>query len=184
MKLSAAVLGGVICLTAGVAQAQTPTPAPKPPPPVAVAAPVQDVIMRSLDFDVAREIMDELDFTVIDEDVDEDGDHYIEVETDSGLTFNLYGNVCDADDASRGCMGANLVTTFSMKPGVDLYKLIDEISFAFMKVYRTDEDIRISRFIVFDGGLTRANLAATIDYFSDVGDMIWQDLVDADALTD
>lgn len=142
----------------------------------------QGGVMKALDFGVLRAITGELDFQILDEGVDQDGDYYLEVETDTGLPFMAYGVICDDDDVMTGCIGLNMVTTFSVKTGQDVHAVVESIQNAFIKVYRSGDDVRIARYVIFDDGITRGNLKANVDVFAEIGDMVWEQLSEDDVL--
>lgn len=166
MKMIAAATLALACLVAP-AQAQTP-------------------LVETVDFKALRtELVSELAFEVVDEGVDEDGDHYLEVESEAGLRFYLYGALCDEADPAKGCQALNMVATFSLAEGADVHEAMDSIDYAFLKVYRSPRnDLKIARYLVLDGGITMANLSSNITIFADIGDAVWGDLSDADYLED
>lgn len=155
---------------------------------VATAAPAdaQDNsrVMKALEFGELRAIAADLDYLVTGEGVDQDGDYYLDVETDSGLPFTAYGVICDEDDPTKDCIGLNLVTTFSLEAGKDVQAAVDTVQNAFIKVYKSGEDLRIARYVIFDEGITRGNLQANVEVFVDIADMVWEQLSEDDWLED
>jgi len=141
-------------------------------------------VMAALDFGDLRAIASELDFDIRDEGVDQDGDYYLDVETESGLPFTAYGVICDETDPTTGCIGLNLVTTFSLEAGTDVHAAVESVQNAFIKVYRSGDDLRIARYVIFDEGITRGNLKANVEVFAEIGDMVWEQLSDDDFLED
>lgn len=142
----------------------------------------QDTLMKALDFGALRTVSSELDLTVTDEGVDEDGDYYLEAESETGLLFYLYGAGCSEDDPAEGCLGLNLVASFTMDGESDLHEVMDSISYAFMKIYRSGEDIKASRYVIFDGGITRENMKENVSVFVQIADAIWEQLIELDVL--
>jgi hypothetical protein len=143
-----------------------------------------NTLMTLLEFEELRGIVEELDFAVTDEGVDEDGDYYFEVESDTGLLFNLYGARCDEADPRKDCQDLNVVGTFSLAADADIHEVMETISYAFMKVYRSGDDVKIARYLVFDGGVGRENVKENIRIFAEIGEMIWSDLVDQEVLAE
>lgn len=143
-----------------------------------------DKLMTKLEFEELRAIVGELDFDVLDEGIDEDGDYYFEVESDTGLIFYLYGASCDDDDPAEGCMGLNAVGTFTLGGDEDTNAVMNGISYAFMKVYRSGDEVKIARYVIFDGGIMRENVKQNVRIFAEIGDLIWGKLTDDGRLED
>ena len=143
-----------------------------------------DKLMQALDFTELRAILDELDYAVTEEGIDEDGDFYFEIESDTGLILGIYGASCDDADPKKDCMGLNAVATFTLAADADVNTVMDSISYAFMKVYRSGHDVKIARYVIFDGGITRENVKENVRIFAEIGDKIWGKLTDAKVLTD
>ncbi len=143
-----------------------------------------DKMMKALDFEELRAIAGELDYVVTEEGVDEDGDFYFEIEADTGLMFGIYGASCDDDDPKKDCMGLNAVGTFTLAGDADVNEVMDSISYAFMKVYHSGDEVKISRYVIFDGAVTRENVKENIRIFAEIGDLIWGKLTDAHVLAD
>jgi hypothetical protein len=141
-----------------------------------------DKLMKVLDFEELREIAEELDYVVTEEGVDEDGDFYFEIESDTGLVFHLYGASCDDDNPRKDCAGLNAVGSFTLDAEADVPAVMGTISFAFMKVYRSGDEVKISRYVIFDGGITRENLKENVRVFAEIGDLIWGNLTDDEVL--
>lgn len=141
-----------------------------------------DKLMKALDFEELRAIAEELDFFVIEEGIDEDGDFYFEIESDTGLHFAAYGASCDEDNPKKDCMGLNAVGTFTLEPEADVKTVRDTISYAFLKVYSSGNDVKISRYLIFDGGITRENVKENLRIFAEIGDLVWETLSDAEVL--
>ena len=141
-------------------------------------------LMLQLEVKELRDIVEELDFAITDEGIDADGDYYFEVVSDTGLPFFLYGARCDEDDPAKDCMDLNAVGTFTPTPDADVDEVMKSISYAFMKVYRSGDDVKISRYLIFDGGITRENVKENIRVFAEIGDTIWSDLTGAGVLAD
>ncbi len=167
MKLLASLSVLFLALAPMTAQAQT-TPA--------------DAVLRTLDLDVLREVLGELDLWVNTEGVDEEGDYFLEVETRDGLVYYLYGASCSEAAPSKDCLGLNLVATFTLKDGADANAVMDSISYAFLKVYRSGGDVKVARYVIFDGGITRANVKTNISIFSGITKAVWDKLTKANVL--
>lgn len=165
MRLAAAL--AVLCFTLAASPAQA-----------------QDTVMKALDFDQLRAVSSELDLTLTDEGVDDDGDYYFEVESETGLLFYLYGAGCSEDDPAQGCLGLNMVASFTLNDEADVHEVMDSVSYAFMKIYRSGDDIKASRYVIFDGGITRENMKENVSVFAQIADAIWEKLIDLDVLAD
>ena len=144
----------------------------------------QDDVMKALDFDTLREVSGELKLTLTDEGVDDDGDYYFELESESGLVLYLYGGGCSEDDPAVGCLGLNMVSSFTLNDTADVHEVMDSVSYAFMKIYRSGDDMKASRYIIFDGGITRENMKENLSVFVQIADAIWEQLADLEVLAE
>jgi hypothetical protein len=142
----------------------------------------QDTVMKALDFGMLRSVTTELGNTVADEGIDEDGDYYFEVSSETGLMFYLYGAGCSEEDPAAGCLGLNMIASFTLEDEADAHEVMDSISYAFMKLYRSGDDIKASRYVIFDGGITRENMKENVSVFVQIADAIWDQLIDLDVL--
>jgi hypothetical protein len=167
MKFLAGLAVVFLALAAMPAQAQTTPP---------------DAVMRQLDLEDLRAVLGELDLWVNKEGVDEEGDYFLEVETADGLVYHLFGASCDDDDPAKACLGLNMVATFSLKDAADIHAVMDGISYAFLKVYRAGDEVKIARYVIFDGGITRDNMKANISVFSGIAKAVWSKLTTAGVL--
>ncbi len=153
-------------------------------PAYAQDAQAQDKMMKALDFGELKGAADELEYTLADEGVDEDGDYYLELQSDSGLMFYLYGAGCSEDDAAKDCLGLNMIASFTLNDEADAHEVMDSISYAFMKIYRSGDDIKASRYLIFDGGITRENMKENVSVFVQIADSIWEQLAGLEVLAD
>lgn len=147
-------------------------------------AQAQDVVMKALDFGELKAVSSELGYTLADEGVDEDGDYYLEVQSDSGLMFYLYGAGCAEDDPAKGCLGLNMIASFTLNDEADAHEVMDSVSYAFMKIYRSGDDIKASRYLIFDGGITRENMKENVSVFVQIADAIWEQLAGLEVLAE
>jgi len=147
-------------------------------------AQAQDVVMKALDFGALKAVSTELGYKLADEGVDEDGDYYLELQSDSGLMFYLYGAGCSEDDAAKDCLGLNMIASFTLNDEADSHEVMDSVSYAFMKIYRSGDDIKASRYLIFDGGITRENMKENVSVFVQIADSIWEQLAGLEVLAD
>lgn len=143
-----------------------------------------DRVMKALEFEELRTILAELDVEVTDDGVDEDGDYHLELKSDGGLLFYIYGASCNADDPQKDCLGLNAVSSFTLSAEADVHTVVDSISYAFMKVYRSGKEVKVSRYVIFDGGITRTNVKDNVRIFVEIADKIWTKLSDDGVLAD
>ncbi len=143
-----------------------------------------DRVMKALEFADLRLMAAELDFAVTDDGGNADGHYYLEIKSDSGLMFGIYGMSCSKDDPQKDCLGLNAVASFTLSADADVLKVMDSIDYAFMKVYREEREIKVSRYVIFDGGITRENVKQNVLIFEQLADKIWAKLSDDGVLTD
>ncbi len=151
---------------------------------LASPAQAQDVLMKALDFGELKAASAELGHTLADEGVDEDGDYYLEVQSESGLMFYLYGAGCSEDDPAKECLGLNMIASFTLNDEADVHEVMDSVSYAFMKIYRSGDDVKASRYLIFDGGITRENMKENLSVFVQIADAVWEQLAGLEVLAE
>ena len=120
---------------------------------------------------------------------DDDGRPYVSGESADGLLFVFYPTACEAEPAAKGpartdkpkakpldspCYGMEAVVTYDTegKSEADRSKLVDQLNrdFALGKfTIDSDQSIVLSRYLVFDDGVTRGNFEAELSNFLAVG---------------
>ncbi|MDO9224011.1 MAG: hypothetical protein Q7U20_09920 [Caulobacter sp.] len=104
---------------------------------------------------------------VLDDDVP-----YVAATTANGLKFVVYGTVCTG--APTRCKGANMTTSFTLGSDAEVDAREKEIDRSAVGVRNAgDKSLEVSRYLIFDEGLTRGNLKTNIMVFMDVAEEIW-----------
>jgi len=104
---------------------------------------------------------------VLDDDVP-----YVGGESANGMKFVVYGAVCSG--APSRCKGANLSASFTLDSDAEVdarEKAIDRSAVGVRN--GGDKSLDVSRYLIFDGGLTRENLKTNIEVFIEVAEDIW-----------
>lgn len=108
---------------------------------------------------------------------------YMAVTADSGLVFGVYGFQCDTPEASQRCTGAEFVASFTLAKDDLIDDALAAVDFAALADYRgNDGKLKISRYIIFDGGISHDNLQANLEVFTRLTDKIWDMLDENDWL--
>ncbi|MFZ5669403.1 MAG: hypothetical protein ACOY4K_07900 [Pseudomonadota bacterium] len=110
--------------------------------------------------------------TVTKETTLKDGAPYLAAQTKDGLKFGVYGTVCSGEP--KRCKGANLTATYTYDSDAavdEREKLIDRSAVGARNA--GDNVLEVSRYLIFDEGVTRGNLRVNIEVFMDVATDIW-----------
>jgi len=100
------------------------------------------------------------------------GAPYIGASSANGMKYVVYGTVCKG--APLRCQGANLSATFTLDSDAAVDQREKEIDRSAVSVRNAgDKSLEVSRYLIFDGGISRANLATNIEVFVEVAEEIW-----------
>ncbi|HAE28773.1 MULTISPECIES: hypothetical protein [Hyphomonas] len=136
-------------LGCGSALAQSPENAPRP-------ARAPDVVIRNVQLDDLRLIVDEMGGTFLAAGQNDMGAPFVFARLPDGLTLGIY-SVC-ADEAASDCRGVEFMAAFG---SVQSYEQVTEVDRAFsaVSVYKADQDtVNVSRYVILDRGITWGNL--------------------------
>ncbi len=88
------------------------------------------------------------------------------------MKFVIYGTVCTGTPAR--CKGANMSASFTLDSDADVDAREKKIDRSAVGVRNAgDNSLEVSRYMIFDGGISRANLATNIEVFIEVSEDIW-----------
>lgn len=112
---------------------------------------------------------------------DFDGRPVITAKTDQGLNVGLYAKACDTvpEGQPSSCHGLEAIISFDPGSDADRPSLVNKLNhdFALGKfMVQDDGSIRLSRYLIFDGGLTSDNLRAELASFFAIGVLTGQTL--------
>jgi hypothetical protein len=108
---------------------------------------------------------------------------YLTGKDDSGLSFGVYGMECDSKEASQRCRGADFIASFTLKDATKGDAVLAMLDYAAVSDYRDDEGhVKISRYVIFDGGITEVNLQTNIEVFLSLANQTWDKLDDEELL--
>lgn len=110
--------------------------------------------------------------TVTKEGVLDSGSPYVGAQSSNGMKYVIYGTVCSG--TPKRCQGANLSASFTLDSDSEVDKREKEIDRSAVSVRNAgDNSLEVSRYIIFDNGISRANLATNIEVFVEVAEEIW-----------
>lgn len=139
-------------------------------------------VMLNFSFEELRQQLTDLKSTVTNEAETEDKVHYLEAKTESGLVYTVYGVQCAAEVPQR-CRGAEMVASFTLADPNDIEEALDMIDYAALADYKgTDGNVKLSRYVIFDHGITPANFKTNIEVFLSISDKVWDKLDEEDFL--
>jgi hypothetical protein len=134
-------------------------------------------VMLNFSFPELRQQMIDVKSTVTNEADTEEKVHYLEAKTESGLTYVVYGVQCDSAEATQRCSGAEMVASFSLADKSDVEEALDLIDYAALADYKgTDGNVKLSRYVIFDHGITPANFKTNLEVFLSIADKVWDKL--------
>ena len=110
--------------------------------------------------------------TITKEGVLDGGAPYVGASSANGMKFVIYGTVCTGTPAR--CKGANMSASFTLDSDADVDAREKKIDRSAVGVRNAgDNSLEVSRYMLFDGGISRANLATNIEVFIEVSEDIW-----------
>ncbi|HEV7691437.1 MAG TPA: hypothetical protein VGO52_11460 [Hyphomonadaceae bacterium] len=108
---------------------------------------------------------------------------YLSAKAKSGLVFAVYGAQCDNKEITQRCTGADIISSFTLKDPAKIHDVLDMIDFAALGDYKGDDGrFKVSRYVIFDGGITHENLQSNLEVFLALSNQIWDKLDDAELL--
>lgn len=102
----------------------------------------------------------------------DEGANYVNGQTADGMKYLAYGTVCST--TTKRCKGANLSAGFTQTTDAEVDKRAKEIDRMAVGVRNGgDKSLDVNRYIIFDGGITPANLKTNIEVFVGIASDIW-----------
>jgi len=141
-------------------------------------------VMLNFSFAEMRQQMTDLKSTFKREAVTDEGVRFVEAEAESGLIYAIYGLECDNKEATQRCRGAEMVASFKLKDEGDVPDALAEIDYAAVADYKGDDGrLKLSRYVIFDNGITAANLKVNLEVFLNISEDVW-DYLDEEGYLD
>ena len=104
--------------------------------------------------------------TIAGEETLPDGTPVVLVTSADGVNFYAYGGDCTGKGAEARCNGLNLEAFVEHETVAEAQATYKATDFIAIKYFVDDKDVRLSRYIIFDGGITRKNLETNIEVFT------------------
>lgn len=97
---------------------------------------------------------------------------YVSAQAPDGMKFLVYGTVCSG--AQLRCKGMNLSAGFTLASDAEVNRRVAEIDRMAVGVRNGgNNSLTVNRYVIFDNGLTRANLQTNIEVFLAIASDIW-----------
>jgi hypothetical protein len=135
-------------------------------------------VMLNFSFPELRQQLTEIKVTPGSESETTDKLRYLEAKTESGLNLGVYGIECDSKEPTQRCRGAEIVASFELGSGekvADAMELIDYAAVA--DIDGGNGRLRLTRYVIFDEGITPGNFRTNLTVFISIADKVW-DLLD------
>lgn len=131
-------------------------------------------VMLNFSFPELKQQMIDLKSTVKKEAETDDKIRFIEAETEDGLIYAIYGLECDSKEPTQRCRGAEMVASFDLERDGDIGEALDMIDYAAVADYKgADNRLKLSRYVIFDDGITPANFKVNITVFTNIANDVW-----------
>ncbi|WP_375209634.1 hypothetical protein [Hyphomonas jannaschiana] len=115
-----------------------------------------DVLIRNVQLDDLRLLVDDLGGAFLAAGQNETGAPFVFARLPDGLTLGIY-SVC-ADEAATDCRGVEFMAAFGSALSYEEVTAIDR-SFSAVSIYKADRDtVHVSRYVILDQGITWGNL--------------------------
>lgn len=100
------------------------------------------------------------------------GAPYVGATSADGMKFLIYGTVCTG--TPMRCKGANMTASFTLGSDAEVDAREKKIDRSAVSVRNAgDNSLEVSRYLIFDDGLSRGNLKVNIAVFIEVAEEIW-----------
>lgn len=101
-----------------------------------------------------------------------DGALYVSGKASTGMKFLAYGTVCSGTPLR--CKGMNLSAGFTQDSDAQVNARVREIDrMAVGARNGGDNSLDVNRYVIFDNGITPANLRTNVEVFLNIADDIW-----------
>lgn len=114
---------------------------------------------------------------------DATADPYIAAKTAEGLKYTISGRVCDfapgATSGPKRCKGAFLQSSFTLNSDAEVDAAVKKWGpqYAAVSVSNDgDNGLLVSRYLIFDYGLSRENLRMNLEVFTGIAEKIWDEI--------
>ena len=136
-------------------------------------------VMLNFSFPEMRQQLTDLKSSVTSEAETSDKIRYLEAKAESGLIYAVYGFECDSKEPSQRCRGAEMIASFTLEDKNDVDEALDLIDYAAVADYKgSDGNLKLSRYVIFDNGITPANLKVNLEVFLSISGKVWDMLED------
>lgn len=110
---------------------------------------------------------------------DNSGDPYIAAKTADGLKFTISGRVCDGASGAKHCKGAFLQASFTMDSDAEVDVAVKKWGPQYAAISVTNDGEKgmlVSRYLIFDYGVSRENLRMNLEVFTGIAEKIWDEI--------
>jgi hypothetical protein len=142
-------------------------------------------ILLNFSFEEMRKELTDQGVTITKEADTESKTHYLQGKDENGLIFAVYGMECEPEEhtPAQRCTGAEMIASFTLADKTKIDEALDLVDYAAVSDYKgTDGNLKISRYIIFDNGITPGNLKVNIEVFISLANDIWDALDDEELL--
>ncbi len=131
-------------------------------------------VMLNFSFPELKQQLIDLKSTIKKEAETDDKIRFIEAESPDGLIYGVYGLECDSKEPTQRCRGAEMIASFDLERDGDINEALDLIDYAAVADYKgTDNRLKLSRYVIFDDGITPANFKVNITVFTNIANDVW-----------
>jgi hypothetical protein len=141
-------------------------------------------VMLNYSFPEMRQQLVDVKSTVKSEGETQDKIRYLEAQAETGLNYGVYGFECDSKEATQRCRGAEMVASFDFARPDEVDEALELIDYAAVADYKgTDGKLKLSRYVIFDNGITPGNLKVNIEVFLSISSKVW-DMIEEEGFFD
>lgn len=130
-------------------------------------------LMQNFSWPEMRQALENVGSTIIAEGADGDI-RYFDAKSKDNLMFTVFGFECDTNEPTQRCSGAQLAALLTPKDDDALAKGLDAIdSLSVDDRPSPRKNVRLTRYIIFGGGIAAANLQENISVFLSTSQNAW-----------
>lgn len=126
-----------------------------------------------------KSILASLKAEVTGEDRTNEDNPNIEAKSANGLKFDIYGAECEKIGGVDRCRGLEFAAVFNLGDEEDVEEALSELDYAAVSIFDDgDGDLKLTRYLILDKGVTRGNLEVNLEVFLAISHKVWDYLDD------
>jgi len=139
-------------------------------------------LMQNFSWPEMRQALENTGSTIVGDGADGDI-RYFDAKSKDNVMFTVFGFDCDTKEPTQRCSAAQLAASFTPKDDAALTKALDAIDYLAVDDRASPrKNVRLTRYVIFGGGIAAANLRQNISVFLSISQEALTMLAEKDLL--